>query len=75
MLRDFIGRFGSVAIASVVAATVGVAALTACGVKGPLKLPSPPPATTTGATSQDAPSTPASESGGASTPKPSETRP
>jgi predicted small lipoprotein YifL len=42
MLREFSVRFRRAAIGLAVAAAVGAAPLAACGVKGPLKLPSPP---------------------------------
>jgi predicted small lipoprotein YifL len=50
MLRDFIARFRMVATA-LAAAAVGLATLSACGVKGPLKPPPAPGAAT--ATSPD----------------------
>jgi predicted small lipoprotein YifL len=43
MLRDFSARIRRAAIGLAMAAA-GIALLTACGVKGPLKLPSPPAA-------------------------------
>jgi predicted small lipoprotein YifL len=43
MLRDFSDWFRRAAIGLAMAAA-GIAPLTACGVKGPLKLPSPPAA-------------------------------
>jgi predicted small lipoprotein YifL len=42
MLRHFSARIRRAAVGLAVAAGIGVAPLTACGVKGPLKLPSPP---------------------------------
>jgi predicted small lipoprotein YifL len=77
MLRQFIARFRHVAVVSVAATTLGIAALAACGVKGPLKLPPPTPA----AAGADAasPATPpaaaTTEPPAASTPKPPETKP
>ena len=52
MLRDFIARIRNVAVAIVAVAAVGIAPLSACGVKGPLKLP---PAPATGARPADSP--------------------
>jgi predicted small lipoprotein YifL len=62
MLRDFTARIRRHAIALAVAAAIGVAPLTACGVKGALNLP-PPPSPAAGA--------PAAESPAASTTSPS----
>jgi len=42
MLRDFIVRIRRVAIGFAVAAAIGGVPLSACGVKGPLRLPTPP---------------------------------
>jgi predicted small lipoprotein YifL len=79
MLRQFIARFRNAAIVSVAATTLGIAALTACGVKGPLKLPPPAPATGAGAGAGTiAPETPpaaTTEAPPASAPKPPETKP
>jgi len=44
MLRDFSARIRHAAIGLAVAVAVGIVPLAACGVKGPLKLPSPPAA-------------------------------
>ena len=71
MLRDFIARFRMVA-AAFAAAAVGLATLSACGVKGPLKLPPAPAAAATSPGAQPAAST---ESPAASPPKAQETRP
>jgi predicted small lipoprotein YifL len=54
MLRDFTARIRPLAIACAVAAAIGVAPLSACGVKGPLKLPTPP-STAAGAASSESP--------------------
>ncbi len=45
MLRDFKAEIRSVAIAAATLAALGIAPLSACGVKGPLKLPPQPAAT------------------------------
>ena len=73
MLRDFIARFRMVA-AAFVAAAVGLAPLSACGVKGPLK-PPPAPAATAGASAPGAQPAASTESPAASPPKAQETRP
>jgi predicted small lipoprotein YifL len=77
MLRQFIARFRNVAVVSVAAATLGIATLTACGVKGPLKLPPPTPAATgAGVSSPETPPAAATtERPAASAPKPPETKP
>jgi predicted small lipoprotein YifL len=54
MVRDFFVRIRRVAIGLAMAAAIGVAPLCACGVKGPLKLPSPP-SPAAGAPSSDPP--------------------
>jgi len=41
MVRDFSAAFRQVSLTLAVAATVGIAPLAGCGVKGPLKLPQP----------------------------------
>ena len=72
MLRQFIARFRNLAVLFVATTTLGVAPLVACGVKGPLKLPSPTPAAgAPEARPAAAPTDPAA----APTPKPAEPRP
>ena len=78
MLRQFIARFRNFAVVSVAAATLVIAPLTACGVKGPLKLPPPPTPAAAGAgvSSPEAPPAAATtEPPAASAPKPAETKP
>jgi len=70
MLRQFIVRFRNVAVVSAAAGALGVAALAACGVKGPLKLPEPAPA----ATGAPSPETPPAAATTAPTAKPPETK-
>jgi predicted small lipoprotein YifL len=68
MLRDFIAKIRRVAIGLAVAAALGVAPLTACGVKGPLKLP-PPPSPAAGMPSSEPPAAPTAA------PQPAERKP
>jgi predicted small lipoprotein YifL len=79
MLRQFIARFRNVAVVSVAATTLGIATLTGCGVKGPLKLPPPTPAATGAGAGATSPATPpataTTESPAASEPKVPETKP
>ena len=79
MLRQFIARFRNVAVVSVAAAALGIATLTACGVKGPLKLPPPTPAATGAGAGESSPATPpaaaTTEPPAASAPKAPETKP
>jgi hypothetical protein len=74
MLRDFITRIRSVATAFAVAAAIGVAPLSACGVKGPLKLP-PPPLPAAVAPSSEPPVAPAAPPPAAPAPQPPERKP
>ena len=82
MLRQFIARFRSIAVVCVAATTLAIASLTACGVKGPLKLPPATPAATgTGAGTGAGGSTPEAQPAAAtaasdeSAPKTPETKP
>ena len=77
MLRQFIARFRNVAVVSVAATALGIAPLTACGVKGPLKLPPPTPAATGAGASSPAtpPAAATTEPPAASAPKAPETKP
>ena len=74
MVRDFLVRIRLAAIGFAVAVAIGAAPLTACGVKGPLKLPSP--ASTTAGAPPSAPPE-AATAGPAATPAtlPSERKP
>lgn len=75
MLRQFIARFRNVAVVSLAAAILGIATLTACGVKGPLKLPPPTPAATGASSPATPPAAATTEAPAASAPKAPETKP
>jgi predicted small lipoprotein YifL len=74
MVRDFIARIRHVAIGSAVVAAIGVVPLAACGVKGPLKLPSPP-SPAAGAPSSDPPEASPAAPTAAPAPQPPERKP
>jgi hypothetical protein len=74
MLRDFIARIRSVATAFAVAAAIGVAPLSACGVKGPLK-PAPAPSAAAVAPPSEPPAAPAAPPPAAPAPQPPERKP
>lgn len=72
MLRDFIAGIRNVGVAIVTVAAVGIAPLSACGVKGPLKLPAAPAA---GAPAADSQPKPAPETFTEPAPQPPSTAP
>jgi predicted small lipoprotein YifL len=74
MLRDFIARIHRAAIGLAVAAAISIAPLTACGVKGPLKLP-PPPSPAAGAPSSESPAAADAAPAAAPVPQPPEPKP
>lgn len=72
MLRDFIARIRNVGVVIVTIAALGIAPLSACGVKGPLKLPAAPAA---GAPAADSQPKPAPETFTEPAPQPPSTAP
>jgi predicted small lipoprotein YifL len=74
MLRDFSARIRRAAIGLAVAAALGIVPLAACGVKGALKLPSPP-ATAPGTPSSELPEASSAARPAAPVPQPSERKP
>jgi|KBSSwiStaDraftv2_1062776.scaffolds.fasta_scaffold82350_5 predicted small lipoprotein YifL len=68
MLRDFIAGVRNVVIAGAIA----IAPLSACGVKGPLKLP---PAPAAGSKAPESPAAPAQETPADAVPQPPAARP
>jgi len=74
MLREFSARIRRAAIGLAVAAAIGVAPLSACGVKGPLKLP-PPPLPAAVVPSSEPPVAPAAPPPAAPAPQPPERKP